>query len=47
LLLIGNPILIGCAVAIAARANAGRVKLLQWSGTDQRYVTVQVDLGQG
>jgi hypothetical protein len=45
LLLIGNPVLIGCAVAIAAKVNNGRVKVLQWSGTDRRYVAVQLDLG--
>jgi len=45
LLLIGNPVLIGCAVAIASEVNNGRVRMLQWSGTDRRYVPVQVELG--
>lgn len=44
LLLVGNPVLIGCAVAIAASANRGRVAMLQWSGTDRRYVRVQVSV---
>jgi hypothetical protein len=46
LLLIGNPVLIGCAVAIAAQSNRGKVKVLQWSGTDRRYVKIQLDLLQ-
>lgn len=40
LLLVGNPVLIGFAVAIAARHNGGSVSLLQWSGKDQRYINV-------
>lgn len=40
LLLIGNPMLIGFAVAIAADQNQGSVRLLQWSGKDQRYIAV-------
>ncbi len=41
LLLVGNPVLIGFAVAIAADANDGHVDLLQWSGKDQRYIEVK------
>ncbi len=44
LLLIGNPVLIGCAMAVAAQVNGGRVRVLQWSGKDQRYVPVLVNL---
>ena len=44
LLLVGNPILIGCAVAIAAEHNEGKAALLQWSGTDRRYIPVNVNL---
>jgi hypothetical protein len=40
LLLIGNPALIGFAVAIAAQFAEGHVSLLQWSGKDQRYITI-------
>lgn len=40
LLLVGNPVLLGFAVAIAADANDGDVSLLQWSGKDQRYIAV-------
>jgi len=41
LLLVGNPVLIGFAVAIAASMNGGKVSLLQWSGKDQRYINVE------
>jgi hypothetical protein len=40
LLLVGNPVLIGLSVALAADFNEGRVSLLQWSGKDQRYIAV-------
>ncbi|MDX9698658.1 MAG: hypothetical protein RBT55_03710 [Rhodocyclaceae bacterium] len=40
LLLVGNPVLIGFAVALAAQSNGGDVSLLQWSGKDQRYINV-------
>lgn len=38
LLPIGNPALIGWAVAIAAAHNSGNVQLLVWSGRDQAYI---------
>lgn len=44
LLLIGNPCLIGFAVAIAADVNEGRVNLLQWSGKERRYISVPADI---
>lgn len=44
LLLIGNPALIGFTVAIAAEANEGRVKLLQWDGRKKEYVPIVADL---
>jgi len=44
LLLVGNPVLIGCSVAIAAQVNKGKVAMLQWSGTDRRYVRVLVEV---
>lgn len=43
LLLVGNPVLIGFATAVAASANDGRVNLLQWSGKDRRYIAVEAD----
>ena len=41
LLAIGNPVLIGWATSIAAGYNGGRVRSLQWSGRDQRYIAVE------
>ena len=43
LLLIGNPALIGMAVATAAAYNDGRVRMLQWDRR-RRYIPVVVDL---
>lgn len=40
LLLTGNPVLLGLAVAIAADYNDGNVKLLQWSGARKTYFPV-------
>lgn len=45
LLLIGNPCLIGFAVAIAAdRSEDGHLRLLQWSGKDRAYALVETKL---
>jgi len=44
LLLVGNPMLIGWAVAIAGEYNYGRVRTLQWSGKDNRYLSVNAQL---
>lgn len=41
LLLIGNPCLIGFAVAVASWANEGRVRVLQWDGRRREYVLVE------
>lgn len=37
LLPIGNPVLIGWAMALAAANNEGKVAVLVWSSRDQRY----------
>lgn len=42
LLLIGNPVLIGMAVAIAADYTDGEVKVLQWSGKARKYLPVAI-----
>lgn len=42
LLLVGNPALIGFAVAIASKINHGQVNVLQWSGG--RYVPIRARL---
>lgn len=44
LILVGNPILLGMASAIAANYNSGRVKFLQWSPKGERYVLVQSEM---
>ncbi len=41
---IGNPSIVGFAVAIAANANDGMVRILQWSGRDKDYVELPVRL---
>ena len=40
LLLTGNPVLIGWATAIAANANKGNVRFLQWNGRRKCYLEV-------
>jgi hypothetical protein len=40
LLLVGNPVLLGLATAIAADYNDGNVNLLQWSGAKRTYIPV-------
>lgn len=44
LLLIGNPALIGMVVAIAAEYTDGVLSVLQWSGREQRYTRIKLDL---
>lgn len=41
LLLVGSPVLIALAFAIAAEYTDGRVKVLQWSGRDG-YIPVDI-----
>lgn len=43
LLLIGNPVLIGMAAAIAAD-NAGTVNFLQWSGKNHKYISIKAEI---
>lgn len=38
LLLVGSPVLIGLAVAIAADYSSGHVAMLQWSGAKRQYI---------
>lgn len=44
LLLMGDPIAIGTAVAIAAQANQGRVNCLKWDKQEEDYYPVHLDL---
>lgn len=43
LLLVGNPVLIGLTVAIAARVSP-RLQMLQYSGRQKRYISVSARL---
>ncbi len=42
LLLVGSPVLIGLAVAVAADFNLGHVAMLQWSGAKRQYIPCRV-----
>lgn len=44
LLLIGNPVLIGLATAIAASLNKGMIKVLQWNGKAKEYRPIEIVL---
>lgn len=41
ILCVGNPLLIQWAGAVAAGFLGGRLRALQWSGKDQRYIAVE------
>lgn len=40
----GDPAAIGITIALAARQNKGRVRVLRWDKTQRGYVEVRVDL---
>lgn len=42
LLLVGNPVNIGMATAIAADYAGGELKVLQWSGKDRKYIPITI-----
>ena len=44
LICIGNPVLLALSFFVAAEANEGRVKLLQWNNVKGTYVPIDVDL---
>lgn len=44
LLLVGNPCLIGMAVAIASYYNGGKINMLQWSGKESKYFPISTCL---
>ena len=46
LLLMGDPVAIGIACAVACDANQGRVKLLKWDRQNHVYYPVEVNLRQ-
>lgn len=43
LLLIGDPVAIGLACAVAAQANNGRINLLKWDRQQYKYFPLSVD----
>lgn len=44
LLLSGDPVIMGIAVAVACEANMGRAKLLKWDKMDKSYYVVELDM---
>lgn len=44
LLMVGNPVLVGLATAVACDVNKGRVKFLQWHGRSQSYTPVEAQV---
>lgn len=40
LLLVGNPVLIGMATAVAAKYSGGGINFLQWSAKDESYSAI-------
>lgn len=46
LLLVGDPVLIGLAVAVATASNRGKARLLKWDKQNRDYHAVSVDIFQ-
>lgn len=46
LLLMGDPVAIGIAVAIASHWNQGKVKMLKWDRIESLYYPVSIDIHQ-
>ena len=44
LLLIGDPLAIGLAVAVASNANRGKARLLKWDRQEKQYYPLNVNL---
>jgi len=44
LILVGNPVLLGLATAIASHYNDGKVKFLQWSAKESNYVLLPAEI---
>jgi len=44
LLLIGDPVLIGIATAVASHWSNGKVQMLKWDGQDKLYYAVKFNL---
>lgn len=46
ILAIGDPVAIGVACAVAARATGGQFKMLKWDRQESRYYPVLVNLNE-
>lgn len=44
LLLIGDPVAIGLATAIASQVTCGRVKFLRWDRQEHQYIPIEANL---
>lgn len=44
LLLVGNPVLIGLAAAVASEHTEGKLNFLQWNAREKRYLAVRARL---
>lgn len=40
---VGDPVLIGTVVMVAAQQNGGKVKFLKWDRLQRKYFVIQVD----
>lgn len=46
LVLVGDPVAIGIACAVAARWNNGRFNVLKWDRFERRYYPIRIELFQ-
>ncbi len=46
LLPVGNPLAIGCAIALAAQLTGGPVRVLRWQRRDLRYEAAELNLSE-
>ena len=46
LIAVGNPSLIAVAAAVAAQANNGRLKVLQYDNRVEAYITITIDINK-
>lgn len=44
LLMVGNPVLVGLATAVASEVSGGRINFLQWSGRERSYTPVSAQV---
>jgi hypothetical protein len=44
ILLMGDPAIIGATCMVASQINNGKIKLLKWINSQQKYIPIQLDL---